>query len=45
MVIGINRHSGDEPPVVICRAMYGDGGFCVLPAEIGMELCQGREER
>ena len=33
-VIGIARHSEDESPVVVYRALYGDGGFWIWPAEM-----------
>ena len=33
-VIGIARHSEDESPVVVYRALYGDGGLWVRPAEM-----------
>ena len=36
-VIGIARHSEDESPVVVYRALYGDGGLWVRPAEIWNE--------
>ena len=36
-VIGIARHSEDESPVVVYRALYGDGGLGVRPAEMWNE--------
>ena len=36
-VIGIARHSEDESPVVVYRALYGDGGLWVRPAEMWNE--------
>lgn len=33
-VIGIARHSEDESPVVVYRALYGDGGLWGRPAEM-----------
>lgn len=36
-VIGIARHSEDESPVVVYRALYGDGGLWVRPAEMRNE--------
>jgi hypothetical protein len=31
------RHSEDESPVVVYRALYGDGGLWVRPAEMWNE--------
>lgn len=36
-VIGIARHSEDESPVVVYRALYGDSGLWVRPAEMWNE--------
>ncbi len=36
-VIGIARHSEDESPVVVYRALYGDGGLWVRHAEMWNE--------
>lgn len=36
-VIGIARHSEDESPVVVYRALYGDGELWVRPAEMWNE--------
>ena len=38
-VIGIARHSEDEFPVVVYRALYGDGGLWVRPAEMWNLRC------
>ena len=36
-VIGIARHSEDESPMVVYRALYGEGGLWVRPAEMWKE--------
>ena len=36
-VIGIARHSETEEPVVVYRALYGDGGLWVRPARMWRE--------
>ena len=36
-VIGIARHSEDESPVVVYRALYGEGGLWIRPAELWNE--------
>ena len=36
-VIGIARWSEDETPVVVYRALYGDGGLWTRPAEMWNE--------
>ena len=36
-VIGIARHSEDETPVVVYRALYGDGGLWTRPADMWNE--------
>lgn len=33
-VIGIARQSEDESPMVVYRALYGDGGIWVRPASM-----------
>ena len=37
-VIGIARHSEDESPMVIYRALYGDGGLWTRPADMWNEM-------
>ncbi len=39
-VIGIARHSEDESPMVLYRALYGDGGLWVRPAEMWNEIVE-----
>lgn len=36
-VIGIARQSEDESPMVVYRALYGDGGIWVRPASMWNE--------
>lgn len=36
-VIGIARHSEDESPMVVYRALYGEGGLWTRPAEMWNE--------
>lgn len=36
-VIGIARHSEDESPVVVYRALYGEGGLWIRPAQMWNE--------
>ena len=36
-VIGIARHSEDESPMVVYRALYGEGGIWVRPADMWNE--------
>ncbi len=36
-VIGIARHSETEEPMVVYRALYGDGGLWVRPASMWNE--------
>ena len=36
-VIGIARHSEDETPLVVYRALYGEGGLWVRPADMWCE--------
>lgn len=37
-VIAIARHSEDESAMVVYRALYGDGGVWVRPAEMWSEI-------
>ena len=39
-VIGIARHSEDESPMVVYRALYGDGGIWVRPASMWNETIE-----
>ena len=39
-VIGIARHSEDESPMVVYKALYGDGGIWVRPAEMWNETVE-----
>ena len=34
-VLGVARHSETEEEMVVYRALYGEGGLWVRPAEIG----------
>ncbi|MBR3244456.1 MAG: DUF1653 domain-containing protein, partial [Parasporobacterium sp.] len=36
-VIGIGRHSETEEPMVVYRALYGDGGLWARPADMWNE--------
>lgn len=36
-VIGIAKHSEDLSPMVVYKALYGDGGLWVRPAEMWNE--------
>lgn len=36
-VLDIARHSEDLSPMVVYRALYGDGGLWVRPAEMWLE--------
>ena len=36
-VIGIARHSETEEPMVVYRALYGDGGLWIRPASMWNE--------
>ena len=36
-VLGIARHSETEEPLVVYRALYGEGGLWVRPAEMWNE--------
>lgn len=39
-VIGIARHSEDESPLVVYRALYGDGCLWVRPADMWLETVE-----
>lgn len=39
-VIGIARHSETEEPMVVYRALYGDGGLWTRPAEMWLETVE-----
>ena len=39
-VIGIARHSETEEPLVVYRALYGEGGLWVRPAEMWTEIVE-----
>ncbi|MBQ8075858.1 MAG: DUF1653 domain-containing protein [Oscillospiraceae bacterium] len=39
-VIGIARHSETEEPMVVYRALYGEGGIWVRPAEMWVETVE-----
>ena len=39
-VIGIARHSEDESPLVVYRALYGEGGLWVRPADMWNETLE-----
>ena len=39
-VIAIARHSEDESPMVVYRALYGDGGVWVRPADMWNETVE-----
>ena len=39
-VIGIARHSETEEPMVVYRALYGEGGLWVRPANMWTETVQ-----
>ncbi len=39
-VIGIARHSEDETPLVVYRALYGEGGLWVRPADMWCETVE-----
>ena len=36
-VIGISKHSETEEPMVVYRALYGDGGLWCRPASMWLE--------
>ena len=44
-VIGIARNSEDESPMVVYRALYGEGGLWVRPAEMWNECVSGETLR
>ena len=37
-VIGIAKHSETEEPMIVYKALYGDGGIWVRPAEMWNEM-------
>ena len=39
-VIGIAKHSEDLSPMVVYRALYGEGGLWVRPAEMWNETVE-----
>lgn len=39
-VIGIAKHSETLEPMVVYRALYGDGGFWVRPASMWLETVE-----
>ncbi|MBR1709638.1 MAG: DUF1653 domain-containing protein [Clostridia bacterium] len=39
-VIAIAKHSEDESPMVVYRALYGDGGVWVRPADMWNEAVE-----
>lgn len=39
-VIGIARHSEDETPLVVYRALYEEGGLWVRPADMWCETVE-----
>lgn len=44
-VIEIGRHSETLEPMVVYRALYGDGGLWVRPAEMWNEVVDGKGTR
>lgn len=36
-VLGVARHSETNEPIVVYRALYGDGGLWVRPAQMWLE--------
>lgn len=44
-VTAIARHSETLEAMVVYKALYGDGGFWVRPAEMWNELTQSGEKR
>ncbi len=44
-VIGIARHSETLAPMVVYRALYGEGGIWVRPAEMWNECVSGETLR
>ena len=39
-VVGVARHSETEEPLVVYRALYGEGGLWVRPAEMWNEIVE-----
>ena len=39
-VVGVARHSETEEPLVVYRAIYGEGGLWVRPAEMWNEIVE-----
>ena len=39
-VIGLAKHSEDLSPMVVYRALYGEGGLWVRPAEMWTEMVE-----
>ena len=39
-VIGVAKHSEDLEPMVVYRALYGDGGLWVRPASMWNEIVE-----
>ena len=39
-VIGIARHSETQEPMVVYKALYGDGGIWIRPAEMWNETVE-----
>ena len=39
-VIGLAKHSEDLSPMVVYRALYGEGGLWVCPAEMWNEMVE-----
>lgn len=39
-VIGIARHSEDESPMVVYRALYGEGGLWTRPASMWNKIVE-----
>ncbi|MBQ4227875.1 MAG: DUF1653 domain-containing protein, partial [Clostridia bacterium] len=39
-VLGVARHSEDETPMVVYRALYGEGGLWVRPAGMWNETVE-----
>ena len=43
-VVGISRHSETLSPMVVYRALYGDGGLWVRPADMWFETVERNGE-